>query len=102
MQAYLDFEKPIADLESKIEELKQALSQGSSENIADEIGDLLFTAVNLARHAGFDAESLMRQATGKFESRFSLVEGYATAADQPLTELSPGELDTLWRRAKRQ
>ncbi|MAT50579.1 MAG: nucleoside triphosphate pyrophosphohydrolase [Porticoccaceae bacterium] len=89
-------------IDEEIEELKQALSQGSSENIADEIGDLLFTAVNLARHAGFDAESLMRQATGKFESRFSLVEGYATAADQPLTELSPGELDTLWRRAKRQ
>ena len=58
-------------IDEEIEELKQALSQGSSENIADEIGDLLFTAVNLARHAGFDAESLMRQATGKFESRFS-------------------------------
>lgn len=63
-----------------------------------ELGDLLFTAVNLGRHLGVDAEMALRGCNRRFRERFKLMEN---AADRPLEELSPAELETLWQNAKR-
>ena len=65
----------------------------------EEMGDLLFTAVNLARHVGVDAESALRGANAKFRRRFASMEEEA-GGPAALTERSPEELDVLWRRAK--
>lgn len=63
-----------------------------------EIGDLLFSVVNLARHHGLDAETALTNATRRFEQRYRLIE---QTAEKPLRELSLDEYEALWVRAKR-
>ena len=63
-----------------------------------ELGDLLFTVVNLGRHLGVDAEMALRECNLRFRHRFSEME---LAAPRPLEELSPDELEALWAQAKR-
>jgi len=63
-----------------------------------ELGDLLFTAVNLGRHLGVDAEMALRGCNRRFRERFQEME---KAATRPLEELSPEELEMLWASAKR-
>jgi len=66
--------------------------------IEAELGDLLFTVVNLGRHLGVDAEMALRQCNLRFRRRFSEME---RAASRPLEELSPDELEALWAQAKK-
>jgi MazG family protein len=66
--------------------------------IEAELGDLMFTAVNLGRHLGMDAEMALRGCNRRFRERFKLMEA---EADRPLEELSPAELERLWQNAKR-
>jgi XTP/dITP diphosphohydrolase/ATP diphosphatase len=68
--------------------------------IEEELGDLLFTAVNLARHLKVDAESALRAANRKFRARFRTMEANAGGFDA-LSSLTPAELDALWNWAKR-
>jgi MazG family protein len=63
-----------------------------------ELGDLLFTVVNLGRHLGVDAEMALRGCNLRFRQRFAEME---TSADRPLEELSASELEELWVQAKR-
>jgi XTP/dITP diphosphohydrolase/ATP diphosphatase len=63
-----------------------------------ELGDLLFTVVNLGRHLGVDAEMALRGCNRRFRERFRQME---LASEMPLEELSPDELETLWAGAKR-
>jgi nucleoside triphosphate diphosphatase len=63
-----------------------------------ELGDLLFTAVNLGRHLGVDAEMALRGCNRRFRQRFRAME---LASERPLEELSPQELEELWAQAKR-
>ena len=63
-----------------------------------ELGDLLFTAVNLGRHLGVDAEMALRGCNRRFRERFQLME---QAAERPLEELGPAELEELWVGAKK-
>jgi len=67
--------------------------------IESELGDLLFTVVNLGRHLGVDAEMALRGCNLRFRQRFKEMERVAT---KPLEELSPAELEELWSKAKRQ
>jgi XTP/dITP diphosphohydrolase/ATP diphosphatase len=66
--------------------------------IEAELGDLLFTVVNLGRHLGVDAEMALRNCNLRFRQRFREME---LAAPRPLEELSPNELEALWAQAKR-
>ena len=63
-----------------------------------ELGDLLFTAVNLGRHLGVDAEMALRGCNRRFRARFAAMEA---TSDRPLEELSPAELESLWAAAKK-
>ncbi len=89
-------------LNEETQELREAIKeQQGAERIQDEIGDLLFVAVNLARHAGVSPENALRQTNRKFEQRFAYIEEQLTAADSSLQEASLQEMDALWDRAKR-
>jgi len=92
----------LAKLEEEIAELRSALAAGEPEQIAEEMGDILFSGVNLVRKLGLDAEASLRHATGKFEQRFNAMERRAGESGRSLAEHSPGELDALWEALKQE
>ena len=83
-------------------ELKQLLAScdGHAEEIEEEVGDLLFVGVNLARFLGFDAEIALKKANRKFAGRFRDMERIAAARGQGLSGLSAAEFDRLWNEVK--
>ena len=83
-------------------ELKQLLASGDgrAEEIEEEVGDLLFVGVNLARFLGFDAEIALKKANRKFAQRFREMERIAAARGQSLSRLSAEEFDELWNEVK--
>lgn len=68
--------------------------------VREELGDVLFTVVNLARRLGIDAEGAMRDANAKFERRFRYMEAYAVASGKQLGDMTLDELEDLWQQAK--
>ena len=78
------------------EELEELRAEPSEE----ELGDLLFAVVNVARHLGFEPEAALRGATGKFRDRFGAVEGLARARGLDLAALDLAGLDALWDEVK--
>ena len=99
------FDWPSADgvlnkLDEESNELKAAISQDNQENIDEELGDLMFTLVNLCRHLNIDAETSLRKATRKFEQRFHHVENTVLSNGQNFSETPLEELDQLWNEAK--
>ncbi len=84
-------------VDEEILEVKQAIESSNQDALVDEIGDLLFSVVNLSRHLDVDADSALRMANRKFEKRFREVESLAT---RPLSEYTLAELEQLWQRAK--
>jgi ATP diphosphatase len=71
------------------------------EALADEVGDLLFAAVNLARHLGVDPEAALRGTNAKFERRFRSIEAALEAKGSNPAEATLDEMDALWNEAKR-
>jgi tetrapyrrole methylase family protein / MazG family protein len=69
-------------------------------HVREELGDVMFTVVNLARRLGIDAEGAMRDANAKFERRFRYMETYAVASGRQLNDMSLDELEDLWQQAK--
>ncbi len=96
-----DIQPVIDKVFEEIEEVRAELGGGGSpEARFDEIGDLLFACVNLARHAGVDAEAALRHANDKFEHRFRGIEA-ALAAEGGSTETaSLDEMEALWQQQK--
>lgn len=88
-------------MREELTETSEALAGGDSEAVLEEIGDLLFTAANLARKAGVEPEEALTRATDKFISRFAAVEALATEAGIDLSSMSDNEKDMLWERAKK-
>jgi len=80
-------------------ELKEAISEGDQKHIESEVGDLLFTVVNVARWAKVEPEEALRIMLNRFCERFMLMEKRAT---KPLRELSMEEWDELWNSSKRE
>ena len=85
-------------LSEELEELKTAAAEGT--NVAEELGDLLFSAVNAARFLKVDPEDALNGATDKFIGRFRKVEAQAAAQGKAMEDMSLEELDALWQRAK--
>lgn len=98
-----------AQVDDEVAELKEAFARapknakGKAADDADvelELGDVLFSLVNVARKMGVDAESALRATCNKFRSRWSFMEGVAWAQGVRLEELPREELENLWRQAK--
>ena len=92
----------IAKLREELDEFEQALSEGDSDRAASELGDVFFSAVNLARHQKTEPETVLRQANLKFEDRFRWIEARLSAESRSLESCSLEELDALWAEAKTQ
>lgn len=90
----------VEKLEEETAELRSALEQGDPTRIADEVGDALFTMVNIARHVRLDPEESLRQMVDRFIQRFQWMEQTARQQERPLESLSPDEWETLWQEAK--
>lgn len=93
-----DTDGPVEKLREEIEEVSQAVRSQDQDEIVSEVGDLLFSVVNLARKLGVEPEAALRQANTKFTRRFNAVED---RAENDLEALSLDEMETLWQAAKR-
>src|SRR2546428_6086800 len=88
----------IAKVEEELSELKNAIKSENQKSIEDEIGDLLFAVVNLARKCKLDAETALRSATDKFVRRFNLLEDEVQASGKKLGDVDLAELDAIWNK----
>jgi len=91
----------VAKLREELVELEAALANEAAADIEHELGDLMFSCVNVARHLGLDAEATLRQATRRFTRRFTQLEAQARAQGRDVSSLSAEEMDALWEAAKR-
>ena len=93
---------PVFDkLHEELDEVRAEFADGADPNrLNDEIGDVLFVCVNLARHAKVDVSRALRHANAKFERRFRRMEALAAAAGEGLPGKPLAEQDALWDRAK--
>ena len=112
-----DAQGPMAKIEEELEELRLAISAAKGrkegakgderlapaelEDVKAELGDLLFSVCNLARHLGVDSESALEGSTAKFSRRFRTVEAAAKAEGRNLKDMSLAEMDALWDAAKK-
>jgi nucleoside triphosphate diphosphatase len=96
-----DANQVVAKIREEVGEVADALASGSREAIEDELGDLLFAAANLARHAGLDAEAAARRANAKFERRFRAIETALAGQGRSLNDTNLDEMERLWAEAKR-
>jgi MazG family protein len=90
----------VAKVEEELSELKAALASGDRRQFEEELGDLLFTAVNLARFEGFHAEELLNRTIHKFVKRFQQIERAVHKSGRRLEDCTLDELDALWVSAK--
>ena len=95
-----DATQVIDKIHEELDEVKEAASSKDRDRIEDEIGDLLFSVTNLARHFGIDPEQALRRTNAKFERRFRAVEQGLGEQDRSLDEASLEEMERLWVAAK--
>ncbi|MGI5893439.1 MAG: nucleoside triphosphate pyrophosphohydrolase [Candidatus Merdivicinus sp.] len=103
-KAGLDYRNPEdawKDLESEISELKEAIAEENVAHIEEEMGDLLFSVVNVSRHMNVDSEYALTRSCEKFIDRFEQVELLAQQKGIALNEADPQTLDDLWKQAKK-
>lgn len=90
----------IDKLKEETAELEAAIASGVQKDIDEELGDLLFSAVNISRFVHTDAEESLRHATDKFIDRFAVLEQIAQENGENLCNLPLETLESLWQRAK--
>lgn len=95
-----DARPALAKVAEEQAEVADALDEPGMPHVAEEIGDLIFAAVNVARLAGVDAETALRAANAKFERRFKAMEAELAAAGKPPGSASLDEMDAAWNRIK--
>ena len=94
---------PVVDkVREELDEVLEAMSENDADAVAEEIGDLLFVVVNLARHLKVDPETALRSANSKFDRRFRFIEQALRHTQRPIQECTLEEMDALWGEAKRQ
>lgn len=97
-----DVQGVMQKVEEELGELREAMASGVEAEIDREMGDLLFSCVNLSRHLGLDAEASLRRASSRFEQRFNYMEQAAGSEGAALANLDARQLDALWEAAKQQ
>jgi uncharacterized protein YabN with tetrapyrrole methylase and pyrophosphatase domain len=90
----------MAKVEEELRETKDAIQSQRQEMIQDEIGDLIFAVVNLARKCNIDAESALQSATHKFVARFNRLEDELKTRGRKLGDVELAEMDTIWDTIK--
>lgn len=104
MRAGMDFrsaEDAVSCISREKAELEQAMASGDNVNIEEEVGDLLFSCVNAARHLGVDAELSLKASTEKFIRRFTETEKLVSAEGIDMKSLPIEELDVYWEKSKK-
>ena len=91
----------VAKLREEVAEVEAEIGDRSAERLSDEVGDLLFAAVNLARHLDVDPEAALRGANAKFERRFAHIERRLAEGGRKPEGADLDEMDALWLEAKR-
>src|SRR2546426_4674920 len=91
----------VAKVDEELSEVKQAIASQDGQAVEDEIGDLLFAVVNLARKCKLDAESALQTATDKFVARFNRLEDELQARGKRLGDVDLAELDAIWDEIKK-
>ncbi len=88
-------------VDEELAELDEACAAGNPAHLAEEMGDLLFSLVNLCRHLKLDPERCLREANAKFETRFRRLEGLVHAQQRDWASYDIQALEELWQEAKR-
>lgn len=89
-----------AKINEEIKELHEAIDIDNKKCIEEELGDTMFTIVNLCKHLNVDAETALRGASNKFERRFKHIETKIHDAGEVMTDFTPERLENLWSEAK--
>ena len=97
---WTDWREAWKKVHEEMVEVEATLASGDTARVRDEVGDLLFSMVNVARLRGIDAEDCLRQAADKFTRRFREVEGEMKAAGRRVSEASAADLDQAWETVK--
>src|SRR5215813_3537712 len=99
-----DIEGVFDKLQEEVRELKEVISAGGDdkqrEKLEDEIGDMLFVMVNIARYLKIDSESALKRANRKFKTRFKFMEKQLAEQGKTLDKTSLAEMEALWQKAK--
>src|SRR5262245_35928615 len=99
-----DIEGIFDKLQEEVRELKEVISSGGDdkqrERLEDEIGDMLFVMVNIARYLKIDSESALKRSNRKFKTRFRYMEGELAKQGKSLEETPLEEMEALWQKAK--
>ena len=97
---WLESKQVMAKIEEEVRELQIEHDANNKANISEEIGDILFTIVNLSRHFDLDPEDIMRKSNLKFENRFRAMENYAERNKISLENMNLEELESIWKKIK--
>ncbi len=97
---WIDWRDVVLKMDEERGELEAAVSEGDADHIADEMGDLLFVCVNLARKLNVDSEAALRAANRKFERRFGYIERSLAAQGRSVEAATLEEMEALWNEAK--
>ncbi|WP_461654687.1 nucleoside triphosphate pyrophosphohydrolase [Methylorubrum aminovorans] len=96
-----DAAQVLAKVREETDEVEESLEEGDPEAVFEEIGDLLFSVANLARHAGVDPEEALRRGTLKFERRFTAMAARLAAEGQALEGTPLPAMEAAWQAVKR-
>ena len=96
-----DIEPVWEKVEEEWSELREAAESGNREKVEDELGDLLFSIVNLSRFLKTNPEDALRKTIGKFDRRFREVESEFRQRNRSMTDVSLAEMDEVWDRVKK-
>lgn len=95
-----DIQGVLDKVKEEISELENELNKADMTGSQEELGDLFFSLVNLARHMGVDAETVSHNSTDKFIIRFNKLEDRASKLNKNLTDMSPDEMEKIWEDIK--
>ncbi len=98
---WIEIEDVFDKLQEEINEVKEAIELKDTDSIEDEIGDLIFMAVNLARHNNVDPEKALRRSNRKFEQRFRIMESLMAHTNTSFKDLNLNEMEAYWQQAKK-
>lgn len=97
-----DYRGSLAKLHEEVLELDEVVHGSDRSKIEHELGDIMLSCIDLARHLGFDAETTINKANKRFETRFRHMENIVKIEDKSLNSLSQSQLEEYWQQAKLQ